>query len=127
MPKPARIPQSEAPTSYGARIREHVEQDEVEIARGLAAEALREGVQEPGLDHWVQVLAPAKVLGVHPATGTDVRRDVRWLDKHQQEYRGQWVAVLAGEMLAHAETYEGLKDRLAQLSPAGHPLVHFVA
>jgi len=125
MPRTARVPQTDVP-SYVDRIREHVERDEVGAARRLVAEALREGSAEPGLAHWAEVLAPARVLGFSPPTGSDVRVDVRWFDEHWQEYRGQWVAVLKGEMLAHAETLEELQDKLAQLRPLAASLVHFV-
>ena len=33
MPRPAAIPQIDAPSSYVARIREHLERDEVQAAR----------------------------------------------------------------------------------------------
>jgi hypothetical protein len=125
MPRPARIPPADV-HSYVDRIREHVERDEVGAARRLVAEALREGSTEPGLAHWAEVLAPAKFLRSSPATGTDVRVDVRWFDEHRQEYRGQWVAVLKGEMLAHAETLEELQKKLAKLRPVAASLVHFV-
>jgi hypothetical protein len=127
MPLPARVPQRDvSSSSYVDRIREHVERDEVAAARRVVAEALREGSTEPGLAHWAEVLAPAKFLRFSPATGTDVRDDVRWFDEHGQEYRGQWVAVLKGEMLAHASTYEDLRATLDKIAPKGHPLVHFV-
>jgi hypothetical protein len=126
MPQAARIPQDHAHSSYVERIRHHLEKDEVGAARRLVAEALREGVDEPGLKQWAEVLAPAKILGLHPATGTDLRVDIRWFDEHRHEYKGQWVAVARGELLAHAESYEELRARLAARAPGEHPLVHFI-
>lgn len=126
MPAPARIAQTEAPISYVARIREHVQREEVGAARRVLAEALRAGTDEPGLDHWAKVLAPAKVLGYSPASGTDRGREILWFEKHGNEYKRQWVAVLGDELLAHAAAYPELRAQLDRLKPAGRPLVHFI-
>jgi len=126
MPRPAAIPQIDAPSSYVARIREHLERDEIQAARRVVAEALQEGSTEPGLTNWAELLAPAKILGFSPATGTDVRDDVRWFDEHGHHYRGQWVAVRRGEMMAHAPSLKELRAELAKLGPPEASLVHFV-
>jgi hypothetical protein len=126
MPTPARIAQTEAPVSYVARIREHVERDEVGAARRVLAEALRAGADEPGLKHWADVLAPAKIIGFSPASGTDLQVEMRWFAEHAQEHRGEWVAVHNGELLAHAEAYEDLRAKLDAIAPKGFPLVHFI-
>ena len=126
MPRPAAIPQIDAPSSYVARIREHLERDEIQAARRVVAEALQEGSTEPDLAYWAEVLAPAKILGFSPADGDDLREDIRWFDEHGLEYRGQWVAVLRGKLMAHAKTYDELRAKLADIALAGHPLVHFI-
>lgn len=126
MPRAARVPQNDVPGSYVARIREHVEREEVGAARRVLAEALREGSNEPGLANWEKLLAPGKVLGYSPARGSDLQAEVRWLDEHSQEFRGQWVAVLGAQMLAHAETLEELREKLDKLTLPTRPLVHFL-
>jgi hypothetical protein len=125
MPSPARIPQPDV-RSYVDRIREHVEREEVGAARRLVAEALREGSTEPGLADWERLLAPGKVLGFSPASEFDRSAEFRWFAEHGREYRGQWVAVLGEQMLAHAKVYEDLRAELDKLRPAAPPFVHFV-
>jgi hypothetical protein len=128
MPSSARIAQTEAPVSYVARIREHVEREEVSAARRVLAEALRAGVDEPGLANWEKLLAPGKVLGYSPASPTDFEAEMRWFAEHAQEHRGEWVAVLNGELLAHAEAYKDLRAKLDAITPKPKefPLVHFI-
>jgi len=126
MPRDTRIQQADALPSYVDRIREHVERDEVRAARRVLAEALKEGSTEADLAYWAEVLAPAKVLGFKPADGTSLRDDIRWFDEHGRDYKGQWVAVDKGELLAHAEIYEDLRARLDEIAPEAYPLVHFV-
>ena len=126
MPTAARSLHGNAAASYVERIRDHVERDEVADARQVLAAALGEGAREPGLDDWAKILAPAKIIGRHPATGTDLRVDVRWFDEHAKDYRKQWVAILTGTLLAHAETYEDLRAKLAESAPQATPLVHYI-
>jgi len=108
------------------RIRDHVERDEVGAARRVLAEARREGADEPGLDGWEKVLAPAKILGTSPASESDRSVELRWLRENGRQYRGQWVAVLDDELLAHAGTYVELRAQLDTLKPARRPLALFI-
>lgn len=112
--------------SYVDRIREHVERDEVGAARRVLAEALRDGASEPGLENWAEILAPAKILGFSPPAETDLSAELGWFKQHGKEYRGEWVAVLGTELLAHARTYEELRAQLDRLKPARSPFAHFV-
>lgn len=109
--------------SYVDRIREHVERDEVGAARRLLAEALREGAD---VGNWAEILAPAKILGFGPPAETDLSAELGWFKQHAKEYRGEWVAVLGTELLAHARTYEELRAQLDRLKPARSPFAHFI-
>jgi hypothetical protein len=126
MPQDANIPQIDTPAFYVERIRHHVEQDEVGAARRLVAEALREGADEPGLKRWAEVLAPAKILGHRPASTTNHEADLLWLQEHGRKYRGEWVAILRGELLAHAKNYGAMRAQFGLLRPGDHPLVQFI-
>jgi hypothetical protein len=125
MSRAARIPQSHVPQSYVDRIREHVEREEVGAARRVLTEALREGSDEPGLADWERLLAPGKVLGTSPPSESDFETDFRCLEGLARDYKGQWVAVFKGELLAHAKSYEELRAKLSQKAPQARPLVYF--
>jgi hypothetical protein len=116
MAKALRKPQEEETRSYRERIRELVEQEYVGAARKLLAEALEKGDHEEDLSGWQQVLAPAKILRVGGERGVDRTPDFQWLKDHGDMYRGRWVALFAGELLASGES---LTDVLAQLED--HP------
>ena len=105
------------PRSYRERIRELVEQDRVGAARALLAEALELGDHGEDLSHWQSVLAPAKAV---PQVGgeLDIDRtaDFEWLKTQSKPYRGEWVALFQGELLAHNPTLQGILKDLE-----GHP------
>jgi|tagenome__1003787_1003787.scaffolds.fasta_scaffold20436151_1 hypothetical protein len=116
MAQPLREPQDET-RSYTERIRELIEQDRVGGARKLLAEALERGAQEKDLALLQRILGPAKFLRVGGERDIDRTPDFQWLKDHGDMYRGQWVALFGGELLAHGEN---LKDLLAELEK--HPL-----
>jgi len=103
--------------SYAERIRELVEQDYVGAARKLLAEALEKEDHGEDLSGWQRVLAPAKVLRIGGDRDIDPAASRQWLKDHGDMYRGQWVALFAGELLAHGESWQ---DVLAQVED--HPL-----
>lgn len=117
------IPEDE-PRSYVDRIRELVEQERIGAARALVAEAAALGAREEGLEGWQKVLAPAKVLRRLPADEPDRTEDIRWLDTHWQEYRGQWVALLGGELLAYAASLKDVLAKLGERSVGKRALLH---
>jgi uncharacterized protein DUF5678 len=120
MAQALRKPQPET-RSYRERIRELVEQDRVGAARALLAEALEKGDHGEDLSHWQSVLAPAKVLRVGGETAPDATPDFEWLKAHSDEYRGEWVALLKGGLLAHRPT---LQEILADTEK--HPQRHWI-
>ena len=112
--------------SYRERIRELVEADRVEGARRLLAEALERGDHGEDLSYWQRVLAPAKVLGVGGERDFDRTPDIRWINEHWESYRGQWVALLGGELLSHSESLDEVASTLKKNKPARSPLLHYI-
>lgn len=123
------IPEDE-PRSYVERIRELVEQERIGAARALVDEAVAKGVQEEKLAGWQRVLAPAKILGTSPADEPDRTPDFQWLKDHSRSYRGQWVALFGGKLLAHGDSLENvlalLKLKGQESRPGKRALLHYI-
>jgi hypothetical protein len=125
MAQPLRKPTPQMPP-YRERIRELVEQDRVGAARLLLAEALERGDHEEDLSRWREILAPARVRKSHKQPDFDQDAEIQWLSQHGSEYRGQWVALLGGELLAHSQSLEEVVAALEQNRPQRRPLLHYV-
>lgn len=84
-------------------------------ARSLAVEgnALYPDCAE--LQKAAQILAPPKVIRHLPADPT-IRANHDWLRVHCTAYRGQWVALQNGQLLATADSFGELTKRIA-ISP----------
>jgi hypothetical protein len=109
---------------YRERIRELVEQDDVSGARKLLAEALEKGNHGEDLSGWQRVLAPAKVIRVGGERDVDRTSDFQWLKDHGDEYRGQWVALFGGELLAHGDSLKSVRTQLEDHPSGGRALLH---
>jgi hypothetical protein len=112
---------------YRERIRELVEADRVKAARELLAEALERGDHGEDLSGWQRVLAKGKPLGVVPGERDfDRTPDLLWIRDHAETYRGQWVALLGGELLAHSGSLDEVVKVLEANRPARSPLLHYI-
>ena len=71
-----------------------------------------------------------KMLAV-PVTKTSQKRDIdrtldyQWIRDHAQDYRGQWVALDKGELLAAAASLRELLDNVKHLKH--RPLLHQIS
>lgn len=60
------------------------------------------------------------------ASRSDFRKDNRWIEQNAKDYRGQWVALRNGELLAHAETRKELGELMdARGDRRGSLFFHF--
>jgi hypothetical protein len=103
-------------------IRRLIEKDHVVAARRLLQVALGQSSLDPKPSYWQMILAPPVV---RKSDVRDVDRDLdyRWIDEKSKAYKGQWVALFSGELLAHGENLKELMAELKASPPAGRPLV----
>jgi len=90
-----------APT-YDHALRLAIEFNLVSLARGLAEAAVNRYPRDAKLKRWAKVLAPPVVRQCTGPTISPIERDkdIAWLREHADEYRGMWVVLSAGELLA---------------------------
>lgn len=81
-------------------------------ARELAAEGARRFPDDARLSRAAAVLARPVARQVERRRTGDARADRAWLARHHGEYRGLWVALRSGEVVASAKT---LNDLVASL------------
>jgi predicted CopG family antitoxin len=114
------------PRSYSERIRELVEADKVEGARRLLAEALG-GHHDEDLSGWQRVLAKTKGRP-SPEVELDFDRtpEVTWIREKSALYRGQWVALLGDELLAHSKSLDEVVAILKENKPPRRALLHYI-
>ncbi len=113
--------------SYRERIRELVEADKVEGARRLLAEALEKGDHGEDLSGWQRVLAKPRGRP-NPDVELDFDRtpEVTWIREKSAPYKGQWVALLGDELLAHSPSLDEVVSILKEHKPPRRPMLHYI-
>ncbi len=111
----------DSPSDYAARIRALIEGDRVVQARALVSEALEANPNDSELLSLLEVLKPPRVT---PRQVTDADRTLEfgWIVANRDAYRGRWVAIQGGELVADAPSFTELQSRIKNIK--GVPLVH---
>lgn len=118
-------PEQEA-RSYMERIDERVFYGDIRGARALVAEAIERGIQDERLVKLQEILAPARVRGTRPADEPDRTGELRWIETHGDSYRGQWVALLGNDLLAHSSNLKEVASKLDENPPPVRPLLYWI-
>jgi hypothetical protein len=74
------------------------------LARNLATQGARLYPDHPELRKMAHILAPARVVSVEIPPTPSVQANQAWLRDHAHEYKGRWVALQEGTLLATGAT-----------------------
>ncbi len=84
------------------------------LAMQLAQESVRLFPDHPKCQWSARVIAPGKVVRRTPSDGKDrgMRASMDWVANHSRPYRGKWVAVSFGKVVASASSLEELDEMI---------------
>ena len=82
------------------------------FARNLAAEGARLHPDHLELSKMANILAPPRIVNADIPATPSVRANQVWLRHHADEFKGQWVALREGTLLAAGATAREVWDRL---------------
>ena len=108
-------------SDYAARIRALIEGDRVVQARALVSKALEANPDDSELRILQKVLEPPRATP-RQVTDADRTQEFGWIVANRDAYRGRWVAIQGGELVADAPSFAELQSRIKNLE--GVPLVH---
>ena len=72
----------------------------------IATEGLQHFPDHAELQKYAYILAPPKVTSVNRGGHPEIRADREWLKQHRDEYRGRWVGIKNGELLAVGNSHD---------------------
>ena len=119
----ARQESSESVDSLASRIRSLIAGDEISSARQLAEVAVRTHPDCEDLKLLLESLYPGDATRRTLADSSH-RNNLEWLTEHQREYRGQWVALSDGRLVAADADLENLRAALAANGSDRRLLIH---
>ncbi len=77
-------------------------------ARKLTNQGVEKYPDHLELQKFSRVLASPKVIDTHLPPDPNAQADIEWIKAHREKYRGQWVALHGGQLLAVAPTISEL-------------------
>ncbi len=83
------------------------------IARSLSAAGAERFPEHEYLPRAARVLAPPTVRQSKSPADPSRRANHEWLKANQAEYRGQWVALQKGKLLASGDSLKAVTDQVA--------------
>jgi hypothetical protein len=81
-------------------------------ARNLATEGAQRYPQSPSLQKMSRLLSPPRVLRTNLPPVPYLGANKEWMQNHAVEYRGRWVALREGKLVASAPTARELKAQV---------------
>ena len=122
------LPRGISPEAAVKRVLAHLGEGSYLIARQLAAEAKRRFPADPGVLRIVEVFEPRGKAVPRPdgPRQPDRKEEFDWLRDPPAWARGQWVALVGREVVAHNESLTEVERLLRSLELDKRPLVYRV-
>jgi hypothetical protein len=105
---------------------EFIKAADIEFERGdwngawkIATEGLKHFPEHAELQKYALILAPPKVTVVPRDPNRDVGADIKWLKQNRAEYRGNWVAIRNGQLLATGKSYDEVSAQVGPVKNTG--------
>jgi hypothetical protein len=89
------------------------------VAQELAMEGAKRYPAHAELQKAAYILAPPKVTVSTRPPDPAAKGNMAWLKKHWDEYRGHWVALRGGQLLAVADSLDGLIEQVGEIKNTG--------
>lgn len=118
-------PQKPTPESFLEEIREIINSGTLRGAREVAERGLDLYPDHPELRHLHHVLRPFEVRVNPRGKVSDPRPSYEWLKRNSEKFRGKWVGLQDGELVAAADTLEEVLQAFGDRDPKGS-LVHHI-
>jgi hypothetical protein len=118
-------PENPTPESFIEEIRRIIEAGTLKGTREIAARGLELYPDHPELQRLHHALRPFEVRVVPGYNSFDPRPNYEWLKKNAVNYRGKWVGLDMGELVAATDTFEEVVQALRDRDPRGS-LIHLI-
>jgi hypothetical protein len=113
------------PETFLEEIRRIINSGTLRGAREVAEQGLALYPEHPELQRLHRVLRPFEVRVSSYWKTPDPLPNYEWLKKNAREYRGKWVGLDGGELVAAADTLEEVLQAFGERDPRG-TLVHHI-
>lgn len=117
-------PDGRTPETFLAEIQRIINSGTLRGAREVAEQGLVLFPDHLKLRQAHYALRPLKTQTI-PYTYSDPQPSYDWLKKNAAAYRGKWVGLDNGELVAASKSYQAVREALRDRDPRG-TLIHFI-
>lgn len=118
-------PENLTPESFIEEIRRIIESGTLQGTREVAERGLELYPDHPELQRLHHALRPFEVRVVPGYNSFDPRPNYEWFRKNAKGYRGKWVGLDRGELVAACDSFEEVRQALRDRDPRG-TLIHHI-
>ncbi|MEI2688312.1 MAG: hypothetical protein V9H69_00805 [Anaerolineae bacterium] len=104
----------QTPDAIMRAVRLAITADAPLVARKLATEGAQRHPEHAELQKAARILAPPRVIRSDLPPNPGMAHNVRWLKEQGAPYRGSWVALREGQLLAIADSLQALIERVGK-------------
>ncbi|HEY7213713.1 MAG TPA: DUF5678 domain-containing protein [Thermoanaerobaculia bacterium] len=119
--------QNPTPETFIEEIRRIINSGTLRGAREVAEQGLALFPDDPELQRLHHVLRPFEVRVSSYWKTPDPRPNYEWLKKNARKYRGKWVGLDRGELVAAADTLEEVLQAFGDRDPRSTLVHHILA
>jgi hypothetical protein len=106
-------------------IRAGLEQGRLSFVSQLAKALASRHFHSAKLQEFQRTLAPGRVTPVDTRANGDTAANMQWCSSHSHLYRGQWVALSQGHLLACGKTLREVRQSVGPLDSYSEPPLFF--
>lgn len=88
-------------------------------ARRLATDGADLHFDNEELQKYARILAPPKVSNRRPSSNAKPKANVDWLRANRNDYKGKWVAIKDGALIASANSHEEMIAQIGETKGRG--------
>ena len=88
-------------------------------AHQISIEGMKHHPDSAEIQRYAHLLAPPKVTSVDAPPNPNQGANLNWLKVNADEYRGKWVAIKDGKLLASADAYQELVGKVGETKGTG--------
>jgi hypothetical protein len=110
---------SQSPSNFEKAIHMALALEAPLIARRLAEQGVKYYPTDPELKRIAHILAPPIVTPVSPPIQLGVKANKHWIKTNQEEYKRKWVALDNGELIASAQSFSKLIEKVGDIKGKG--------
>lgn len=108
---------------YLVSLRNLIEHEQIAAARRMLNALPLRFLDDREINRLRKILTPPTIRKT-PRRDSDRRSDYEWIRANEEAYRGQWVALDEGRLLAAATSLRELREQLKALQLERPPLIH---